>query len=1062
MTSQADNLDPAKFAEYAVERGYCTRAQIEECREAQRKLMELGLPESLPEILVKKRYLTAEQARAVERAVRGVNRIAGFELLEKVGQGGMGAVFRARQINMDRIVAIKILSPALARDRNYTERFIREARASAKLNHLNIIQGIDVGEDAGYYYFAMEFVDGPTCKEVLARIERYDVKEALEIGAQVASALDHAARHGMVHRDIKPDNIMIAPGGVAKLCDLGLAKNLEASLDAGLTQMGQAVGTPDYISPEQAQGRLDVDIRTDIYSLGATLYHMILGHPLFDGPTSAVIMAKHVTESARDPREERDLPEGTAELLARMTAKRPEDRHQTPTEVREDIEDILSGELPRHARSFRRESSVALTWRGPKGYRLDRRGAGTRPPSIRVSPKTGGPMQAVGGGVRRSKMGEASRLGAEGREETIHRGAQEGQERDKPGGGRRSGRRLAEEERGEPAARTRSTSIKRITGKLRAWIGQQTGIGGEDGERPPCADGTAESRPPAGEAAEAGARPDGGMPPGEVVGAGGDDGAAPARRRPVAGAGHPPPIRAGRTAQPPPVLSRMWLPVAAVLLLVAGMYAAYTAGSSSSAGPGGRRQDGGADTGAASVTPAPWDRPPEPGKVTAGGPAGGEGAAASLLARIEAEAAAKNYGAARELLAEYRRRYEGGPHARDNALRLQSLVFTLDGAAFDMAPMFLGKARPGPEDRVQLLYDMRDSGRFMPRECRAISGSRARAAGGAVAVSPGSGEGPCGIMFRVPPGRTASWGASFSPETGCAAAGLALFASAAGGPAAALVEALLTSDGRLVLRAGKEEKSARGEALVPGRLASASCECAADGTVIFRCGASSVSMKFPGAIPRGAVPGVIAYKGGFRVESAELDVFPDPAWRKWALAEQARVSKIEEAVRKGPAEAGREPVEVTVISEGPAYLLVNGRPVPIPAPQRPLEPVVIEEQLAAGDVLGLVSMAQGGGRDAGAAYLRVRRCSDGSCLATDDRWAVRSRSRSPMIYPHETDRAITSEWAPARTDTVSPSVKGRQAPDAAGSFVWGEGEAIVLKRTIDWSEFVRREPKTAK
>lgn len=331
-----------------------------------------------------------------------------------------------------------------------------------------------------------------------------------------------------------------------------------------------------------------------------------------------------------------------------------------------------------------------------------------------------------------------------------------------------------------------------------------------------------------------------------------------------------------------------------------------------------------------------------------------------------------------------------------------------------------------------------------------------------MAVSPVSGDGPCGIMFRIPPGRMVSWSATFSPEVGCAAAGLVLSTSTAGGPAAPLVEALLTADGKLVLRAGKEEKSAKGTALVPGRHTAVYCECGADGAVAFRCGGTSVSVKTPGAIPQGTVPGLVAYRGGIRVESATLDIYLDPAWRKWALAEQARIAKIEEALRKEPAASEREPVEVTVISEGPAYLLVNGKPLPVPVPRKPMEPVTVEEQLAAGDVLGLVSMAQGERKDAGAVYLSVRRRSDGSCLATDGRWAVRSRNRSPMVYSNETDRGISPEWAPARTDTVSPSVKGRQAPNAIGSFVWGEGEAIVIKRVIGWDEFARLEQKKEK
>jgi len=200
-------------------------------------------------------------------------RIGGFEVLSRVGRGGMGTVYKARQVSMNRIVALKILPPSRAKNATYVQRFLREARSAAQLSHTNIVQAIDVGNADGYYYFAMEFVDGETVQALLEREGVLDERHALTIATAVAHALDHAHRHGIVHRDVKPGNIMIDLHGAVKLADLGLARSVEP-IDT-VTVDGVGVGTPHYIAPEQARGETDVDCRADIYSLGATLYHLL-------------------------------------------------------------------------------------------------------------------------------------------------------------------------------------------------------------------------------------------------------------------------------------------------------------------------------------------------------------------------------------------------------------------------------------------------------------------------------------------------------------------------------------------------------------------------------------------------------------------------------------------------------------------------------------------------------------------------------------------------------------------------------------------------------------------
>ena len=350
-------VEAKAFTDMAIEKGFITTEQAADALESHKKVAELGLAEKVSVILVKKEYLTEEQVRAVKRGLGGAHRIAGYELMEKIGQGSMGAVFKARQLSMDRVVAVKILPPKIAANSAFIERFMREARAVAKLNHINIIQGIDVGQSGDYYYFAMEYVDGPTVREMLQEKTRISEKEALSITMQIARALDHAAKHGMVHRDVKPDNIMITSNNIAKLCDLGLVKRPED--DPHGERSGVAVGTPYYISPEQARGESDVDIRSDIYSLGATLYHMVTGVTPFDGSSAAIVMTKHLTEVVQSPQDRvPELTDGMVSIIEMMMAKERDERYQDPSELLRDIELVMDKKEPKRAKQFKGESSI--------------------------------------------------------------------------------------------------------------------------------------------------------------------------------------------------------------------------------------------------------------------------------------------------------------------------------------------------------------------------------------------------------------------------------------------------------------------------------------------------------------------------------------------------------------------------------------------------------------------------------------------------------------------------------------------------------------------------------
>ena len=362
VKSEGKKREDLSFGQIAIREQFVSPDRVLECLEIQRKLQGLDVESKrIGEILIEKGYLTQDQAGRIAeiqtnqkpssgtrptRSQKKPPTIPGYEILEVVGRGANGVVYRARQVSMDRMVAIKILAKKQGTDKGFVERFIREAQVVAKLNHENIILGIDVGESQGLHYFVMEFVDGQPVSAILKKAGRLDEKRTIQIALPILKALSHAREHDLVHRDVKPENIMIAQTGVAKLCDLGLAKQTQEG-GGDLTREGISVGTPNYISPEQARGESEIDIRSDIYSLGASLYHMVTGSTVFTGPNPMVIMTKHVTDKPDPPiKRYEGVSAGLNAVIVKMMQKRREDRYQTPESVMKDLEAIMSGNSP--------------------------------------------------------------------------------------------------------------------------------------------------------------------------------------------------------------------------------------------------------------------------------------------------------------------------------------------------------------------------------------------------------------------------------------------------------------------------------------------------------------------------------------------------------------------------------------------------------------------------------------------------------------------------------------------------------------------------------------------
>jgi len=346
------SVNESQLERSILKRGLATPQEIEACKSHRVKLAAQDKKRSVLEIMVGNNILTPGQAKRLLQEVNndahGNLEIPGYQIIGKIGKGSMGMVYKARQTSVDRVVAIKVLLDALAQNREFIKRFEREAKIAAKLSHNNIVNAIDAGEVAGRHFFVMEFIEGLTIKDEMDKGKVYEEKEALKIIVAVAEALKHAHQRGLIHRDVKPENVIQTREGVVKLADLGLARPT-GDEDWAMSEAGMAIGTPYYISPEQVRGQVDVDIRADIYSLGATLYHMVTGKVPYEGTSPTEVMHQHVDKNVTFTPPDHlntSLSSGLGEVVETMMAKNRENRYRNPDDLILDLKCLLGGERP--------------------------------------------------------------------------------------------------------------------------------------------------------------------------------------------------------------------------------------------------------------------------------------------------------------------------------------------------------------------------------------------------------------------------------------------------------------------------------------------------------------------------------------------------------------------------------------------------------------------------------------------------------------------------------------------------------------------------------------------
>ncbi|MBI4242642.1 MAG: serine/threonine protein kinase [Planctomycetes bacterium] len=326
--------------------GYIDNDSLQEILSIQRQLKEKGEDVRLGDILrakgiIKKRPLDEVLKKQKDLFNTKIS-LQDYDVLEKIAQGGMGVVYKAKNKNNGHLVAIKVLPPELRENASYVGRFLSEMTTIASLKHPNLVSALDAGDTGKILYYVMEYVDGLSCHQILLKSGIFPEKDIYKVAQQIARAFCYLQDNGLVHRDIKPQNILITRSGEVKLCDLGIAKDIhQKSNETSHTLKGNIIGTPFYMSPEQAAGH-KLDIRSDIYSLGVTMYHLAVGKPPFEGnPTE--IMVQHVRDKVAPPKKANpNISDTLNNLILWMTEKDPVRRMQSPHQLLLEIDRIQS------------------------------------------------------------------------------------------------------------------------------------------------------------------------------------------------------------------------------------------------------------------------------------------------------------------------------------------------------------------------------------------------------------------------------------------------------------------------------------------------------------------------------------------------------------------------------------------------------------------------------------------------------------------------------------------------------------------------------------------------
>jgi len=347
-----------KVAEALLKHSVLTEKTLKNIRHKQKEAALQGHKISLAQLAIKEGLISKEKLKNIFNKNQPTipKELGGFKIIKKIGEGGMGTVYQANQLSMNRDVALKLLSRKQSANKKFIQHFYREARAAARMSHSNIVTAINVGEDKGIHYFAMELVDGISLRELMKIKGVLPEDYCLHIAKQVTLGLEHATKHNIVHRDIKPDNILLATQNsvndgtfgsiddVVKIADMGIARMEDEKLSA---DDNKPMGTPHYISPEQAKGKGEIDFRADIYSLGATLYHMSTGHTPFTGENALKVVLAHINEPLKSPREHlSSMTTGFSKLIVKMMKKNPNERYNSHQEIIKAIEKLGNRKIP--------------------------------------------------------------------------------------------------------------------------------------------------------------------------------------------------------------------------------------------------------------------------------------------------------------------------------------------------------------------------------------------------------------------------------------------------------------------------------------------------------------------------------------------------------------------------------------------------------------------------------------------------------------------------------------------------------------------------------------------